>query len=83
MVDYVEIGTNLVYAPPHQFGATITPKQAKMLRFFNGSIPIFAMKVTIPARPYMPIDQQGQIDIPDAWQQSTIRNIQNFIEGQI
>lgn len=81
--DVVEVGTNLKYAPVHQFGATITPKQAKMLRFFNGSIPIFATQVVIPARPYMPINAAGQVFLPNAWEQSILRNIQTFIENRI
>lgn len=81
--NYVEVGTNLIYAPLQQFGATISPKQAKMLRFFNGSIPIFAKKVVIPARPYLPIDLSGNTHLPQAWEQAIVRNIQNFVEGAI
>lgn len=81
--DYVEIGTNLIYAPLHQFGGTITPKKAKFLRFFAGGKPVFASKVYVPARPYLPINQAGQVFMPDAWEQSILRGIKTFIEGAI
>jgi len=30
------VGTNVIYAPVHEFGATITPKRAKMLAWIHG-----------------------------------------------
>lgn len=55
------IGTNVLYAKTHQFGAVIVPTQAKALRFKNYKNGqkrqgrwVFAKKVTIPARPMLP-----------------------------
>jgi phage gpG-like protein len=47
------IGSPLKYAPVHEYGATITPKNAKMLVFEIGGQKVFAKKVTIPARPFL------------------------------
>lgn len=67
-----EIGTNFVGAAVHQFGAEIVPKRGKFLRF-RGKIHgrtrrttgwLFARKVTIPARPFMPNASRG---IPPTW----------------
>ena len=49
----VDIGTDLVYAPVHEFGAIITPKKAKMLHWVENGIDIWAHAVQIPARPYL------------------------------
>jgi phage virion morphogenesis protein len=50
----VEVGTNVIYAGPHQFGATIVPKKAKALRFrLPGGGFVTARKVTLPARPFL------------------------------
>ena len=47
------VGTNVIYAGIHQFGGTIKPKRAKALRF-NGR---FAKQVTIPARPFLHLEE--------------------------
>lgn len=46
---------NEPYPAVHQSGAVITPKSARVLRFFVGrnAQPVFARKVTIPARPWL------------------------------
>ena len=64
----VTVGTNKVQAPVHQFGATIRPKSAGRLAFPgpNGMV-IFAKKVTIPARPFMPLRRDGVVELPPAW----------------
>lgn len=62
----VIVGSGLVYAAIHQFGGTITPKQAKRLVFRVGNRTIFARKVTIPARPYLGISSENAEDILDA-----------------
>jgi phage gpG-like protein len=49
-----EIGTNVVYAATHQYGATITPQEKKALRFKAGKRWVTVTKVKIPARPFMP-----------------------------
>jgi len=51
---FLKVGTNVKYAPIHEYGATIVPKTAKVLRF---NIPGVgwrsAHKVIIPPRPFM------------------------------
>jgi len=72
----VEVGTNLKYAHVHQFGAEIKPVKAKMLVFTprGFSHPIFAKKVTIPARPFLP---QG--DLPATWRQGILLVLQRYL----
>jgi phage gpG-like protein len=58
------IGTNVRYAAPHQFGATITPKRARYLRFrLAGGRGrrkggkgrwVTATRVDLPVRPFFP-----------------------------
>ena len=55
------IGTNVLYAKTHQFGAVIVPTEVRALRFRhyqNGQKKqgrwVFAREVTIPARPMLP-----------------------------
>jgi phage virion morphogenesis protein len=50
----VIVGTNKLYGGTHQFGAEIRPRSAKVLHFFVNGRPVFARKVTIPARPFLP-----------------------------
>ncbi|TRD18344.1 phage virion morphogenesis protein [Palleronia caenipelagi] len=61
-----EIGTNLISAGVHQFGATITPKSAGALQFklADGTV-VTAGKVTIPARPYLGISDADEAVIGD------------------
>lgn len=69
----VVVGTNVQYARVHQFGATIRPKRAKLLRFPNGAGGFaFARQVTVPARPFMPIGPSGQVDLPASWAASAL-----------
>lgn len=49
----VAVGTDLVYAPIHEFGGTIRPKSAKFLRFQIGGQWVMAKSVTIKKRPYL------------------------------
>ncbi len=55
----VKVGTNVIYAKPHQFGATIVPKRAKVLAFTVQGKAVFANKVTIPARPFLGLDNDS------------------------
>lgn len=67
--DGVIVGTNLRQARIHQFGGTIRPKKAKVLAFPgpDGEL-IFAKKVTIPARPYLPLRRDAvAVELPPAW----------------
>lgn len=67
--DGVEIGTNVLYAAIHQFGGTITAKTEKGLRFAigKGKDKRWAVKksVTIPARPFLGIDNSDETQILD------------------
>lgn len=45
---FIIIGTDLKYAPVHEFGATITPKKAKTLAFKVNGKWVFAKRVVIP-----------------------------------
>lgn len=47
------VGSDLIYAPVHEFGAVIFPRRRRFLRFVIAGRVIFAKKVTIPARPYV------------------------------
>lgn len=44
---YVVVGTDLIYAPIHEFGGTITPKAKKVLAFKVNGKWVFAKKVVI------------------------------------
>ncbi len=59
-----EVGTNVIYAAVHQFGATIIPKSADALRF---SIPgigfITSQSVTIPARPFIGLSDDDEDEV--------------------
>lgn len=69
------IGTNLIYAPVHQFGATIKPKNGKFLRFKIGNKEIFTKQVVISARPFIGFSDRliGKINKEaEAWAQEII-----------
>lgn len=59
----VEIGTNVKYAAVHQFGKTIKPKKAKALRFQVGGRWMSKKQVTIPARPFLGINDENVEEI--------------------
>ncbi|MFG1466572.1 phage virion morphogenesis protein [Xanthobacter sp. DSM 24535] len=59
----VEEGTNQIYGAVHQFGATITPKNASHLVFRLASGVVMADSVTIPARPYLGISAEDEVMI--------------------
>lgn len=81
--DRVSVGTNLIYAPPHQFGATIVPVRAKMLAWQVGNAWHFAKRVTIPPRPFLPIGANGQVNMPPIWERAIIDRVRGFIDAQI
>lgn len=76
----VSIGTNLRQARVHQFGATIKPKNATVLRFPGPGGFIFARQVTIPARPFMPLTSAGDADLPPPWIQSGLNAMKKALE---
>ncbi len=65
----VEVGTNVEYAAIHQFGGTIHAKTSKGLNWSysakgaNQKSWARKMSVTIPARPFLGIDDEDQIEI--------------------
>ena len=48
------IGTNVKFAPIHQFGGTIKPRKGKALKFGKN----IRTSVIIPARPYLGVNQR-------------------------
>jgi phage gpG-like protein len=65
----VSVGTNVFYAPVQQFGATIVPVKAKRLVFKGPrGIVIFAKKVVVPPRRFMPLRRPGSpVELPPSW----------------
>lgn len=62
--EFVEWGSNKVYAGVHQFGATIRPKTAQALRFeIPGVGWITRKEVTVPARPFLGVDEHDKEEI--------------------
>lgn len=52
--DYVsKVGSNVVYAPIHEFGGEIRPVNAKALTFKVKDQWVTTQKVNMPARPYL------------------------------
>jgi len=56
----VEVGTNVIYAAVHQFGATIEAKTERGLRFRIGDQFVTKQSVTIPARPFLGLDEADE-----------------------
>lgn len=62
----IVVGTNKVYAAIHQFGGEIKPKNANALYFFVPGVGMVkAKKVTMPARPYLGINNDDKEEIRD------------------
>jgi phage gpG-like protein len=61
--DTVEVGTNMIYAGIHQMGGVIEAKNALALRFKVGKQWLFRFSVTMPARPFLGIDQRDEQEI--------------------
>lgn len=89
----VEIGTNLTstwhgithsIGRVHQFGATVRPRWAPRLAFKNQITgeTVISMKSVIPARPFMPINASGDLDLPTAWKKSVLDALtKHFAKG--
>lgn len=81
----LSIGTNLRsksgarYPAVHQFGAVIQAKPGKRLAFAgpNGTV-ILAKKVTIPARPFLPLRKDG-VALPEGWE----RDVENALRRHL
>lgn len=85
----IRVGTNLrtptgghSLGAVHQFGATIKPKAGKYLVWAPAGAKglVFAEQVTIPARPFMPIRPNGQVDLPQAWAKSALSAMARALE---
>ena len=89
----VTIGTNVRYARTHQYGATIVPKEqagpvqpggsigGRARLVFPGPVGrlIFAKKVTIPARPFMPLRKnQSVVALPVDWSADVVRALRAY-----
>lgn len=62
--DEVRWGTNKIYAGIHQFGGVITPKTKPTLAFrVAGGRLVLTKKVTIPARPFLGVNSQDEVQI--------------------
>jgi len=57
------VGTNVLYAAVHQFGAVIRAKKARALAFSIGGKTIFKKSVRIPARPFLGISKEDEAEI--------------------
>ena len=61
----VTVGTNKIYAGPHQFGGTIKPKKAGALVFDIGGKTIRVKKVDMPERPFLGINEEDEAEARD------------------
>lgn len=79
----VTIGTNVKHAAVHQFGATIMAKPGKRLVFPGpGGALVFAKKVTIPARPFMPLKKGANVvALPPAWSADVTRALRAYFRN--
>ncbi len=59
----VAVGTNVLYAAIHQQGGTIRPVSKPKLTFRIGKQWISALEVTIPARPFLGLDDDDAREI--------------------
>jgi phage gpG-like protein len=77
----VEIGTNMPYAPTHQYGATIEATSAKALRFFVEGKPVFVgrgHKITIPPREMFPTE-----GLPADWETDSMDAIAEVLRASL
>lgn len=63
--DEVRVGTNVIYAGAHQFGAEIKPKTASHLFFRIGGRLVMTDSVTLPDRPFLGISSQDETSIAE------------------
>ena len=69
----VSIGTDVIYGGVHQFGATIRPRNATKLRYrLPGGLGFrTADEVTIPARPFLGVNRDDEVEIAEIWRDVT------------
>jgi phage gpG-like protein len=77
----VTLGNPTIYAAIHQFGGTIKPKDKPLLRFQSGGRWWSVKQVTIPARPFVPLDDSGRLtkDAADLMLRAGIRALQRLL----
>ena len=75
---FLEVGTNKNYARVHQFGAVIKPRSGQFLRFMGRNGYVFAKSVTIPARPFLPLDE-NEVRLPADWSRSVVGAINSYM----
>lgn len=77
--DSFTVGTNLIYAAVHQYGATIKPVRARLLSWVprGSKLRFFARQVTIPARAYLPKGSK----LPPSWQAAFRAATEEFFGG--
>ncbi|MDH3001471.1 phage morphogenesis protein [Chelonobacter oris] len=73
----VEFGSDAKYARLHQFGGTIKPKRAKRLKL--GESGVYAKQVTVPARPWLGINDNDEAQLLKKSQQLLQRQIDNHL----
>lgn len=56
----VAVGTNLIKAALLHYGGTVKPVTADALAFNIGGVQVFAQSVTIPARPFIGLDDDDE-----------------------
>lgn len=87
----VTIGTNIraksgaSIAAVHQFGAVIRPKNGKRLVFPGpGGGLVFAKKVTIPQRAFLPLPSPGAaVTLPAAWTKTIIARLRGYMKREV
>lgn len=66
--DGVMVGTDVLYAAVHQFGATITAKTDQGLMFRIGDQFVRKQSVTIPQRAFLGVDEEDELQIAGIWE---------------
>jgi len=74
-----KLATDVKYAPLHQHGGVVVPRRARALRFMVGGKPVFAARVKVPARPFLP-DNRG---LPRAWAKAFHAIATDFIRAEL
>lgn len=73
----------------HQFGAVVVPREGPGATYRGrllGPIPtankgfVFLKSAVIPARPFMPIDAGGRVNLPPAWAKASLQAMGRALE---
>lgn len=77
--DFVDVGTNVKYAPFHQFGFGPVKAHQRLVKQAFGKplkFPVWANVKAhdggVPARPFLPLDAQGNTDLPPQWSRGVL-----------